>query len=91
VLANGTWVTPKLLGILDDRSRLCCHAQWYLDETAETLVHGLSQAGCCRSLRALRLWRILWRTTRAAIMAPCPDMQLRRRMRVMSTIIYKIG
>lgn len=44
VLANGTWVTPKLLGILDDRSRLCCHAQWYLDETAETLVHGLSQA-----------------------------------------------
>jgi putative transposase len=44
VLANGTLVTPKLLGILDDRSRLCCHAQWYLDETAETLVHGLSQA-----------------------------------------------
>jgi len=26
------------------RSRLCCHAQWYLDETAETLVHGLSHA-----------------------------------------------
>lgn len=44
VLASGAWVTPKLLGILDDRSRLCCHAQWYLDETAETLVHGLSQA-----------------------------------------------
>ncbi|HEU4727336.1 MAG TPA: DDE-type integrase/transposase/recombinase [Kofleriaceae bacterium] len=44
VLANGTLVTPKLLGILDDRSRLCCHAQWYLDETAGTLVHGLSQA-----------------------------------------------
>jgi putative transposase len=44
VRASGEWVTPKLLGILDDRSRLCCHAQWYLDETAETLVHGLSQA-----------------------------------------------
>jgi transposase InsO family protein len=44
VLASGALVTPKLLGILDDRSRLCCHAQWYLDETAETLVHGLSQA-----------------------------------------------
>jgi putative transposase len=44
VLASGAVVTPKLLGILDDRSRLCCHAQWYLDETAETLVHGLSQA-----------------------------------------------
>ncbi len=38
VLASGACVTPKLLGILDDRSRLCCHAQWYLDETAETLV-----------------------------------------------------
>ena len=44
VLPNGTVVTPKLLGILDDRSRLCCHAQWYLDETGEALVHGLSQA-----------------------------------------------
>jgi len=44
VLPNGRLVTPKLLGILDDRSRLCCHAQWYLDETAETLVHGISQA-----------------------------------------------
>ena len=44
VLANGTLATPKLLGILDDRSRLCCHAQWYLEETGEALVHGLSQA-----------------------------------------------
>jgi transposase InsO family protein len=44
VLPSGELATPKLLGILDDRSRLCCHAQWYLDETAETLVHGLSQA-----------------------------------------------
>lgn len=44
VMPSGDLVTPKLLGILDDRSRLCCHAQWYLDETAETLVHGLSQA-----------------------------------------------
>ncbi|MBE7449299.1 MAG: transposase family protein [Kofleriaceae bacterium] len=44
VLANGALVTPKLLGILDDRSRLCCHAQWYLEETGEALVHGLSQA-----------------------------------------------
>jgi putative transposase len=44
VLANGTLATPKLLGIVDDRSRLCCHAQWYLEETGEALVHGLSQA-----------------------------------------------
>lgn len=42
--ASGRWVTPLLLGIIDDHSRLVCHLQWYLDETAETLVHGLSQA-----------------------------------------------
>ena len=43
--ATGTWATPQLLGVLDDRSRLACHAQWYLrDENAEDLVHGLSQA-----------------------------------------------
>jgi putative transposase len=30
--------------MLDDHSRLCCHVQWYLMETAEDLVHGLSQA-----------------------------------------------
>jgi hypothetical protein len=35
---------PIALGILDDHSRLCCHIQWYLCETAEDLVHGLSQA-----------------------------------------------
>jgi putative transposase len=42
--ADGTRVTPVLLGVLDDRSRLCGHAQWYLAETAETLSHGLAQA-----------------------------------------------
>ena len=41
---KGQWVTPKLLGIIDDRSRLICHAQWYLEETAEVLVHGFCQA-----------------------------------------------
>lgn len=41
---SGRWATPLLLGILDDHSRLVCHLQWYLDETAETLVHGLCQA-----------------------------------------------
>ena len=51
---DGSRVQPKLLGILDDRSRLACHVQWYLDETAETLVHGLSQAFQKRGLpRAL--------------------------------------
>lgn len=41
---DGEWQSPKALAILDDRSRLCCHIQWYLDETAETLFHGMSQA-----------------------------------------------
>lgn len=40
----GQWQRPIVLGILDDHSRLCCHLQWYLSETAEDLVHGLSQA-----------------------------------------------
>jgi transposase InsO family protein len=42
--ACGQWQRPIVLGILDDHSRLCCHLQWYLSETAEDLVHGLSQA-----------------------------------------------
>ena len=50
----GTWEVPILLAILDDHSRLACHTQWYLHETAECLIHGLIQAfikrGLCRSL-----------------------------------------
>ena len=41
---RGEWVTPILFGVLDDRSRLACHLQWYLAETAENIAHGLSQA-----------------------------------------------
>lgn len=44
VLERAVWLAPQLFGVLDDRSRLCCHLQWYLDETAEALAHGLSQA-----------------------------------------------
>ena len=68
--ASGTWTSMRargpcsrptdngksleLLGVLDDRSRLCCHLQWYLEETAEALIHGLSQAFQKRGLpRAL--------------------------------------
>lgn len=40
----GQWQLPVLLGFIDDHSRLTCHLQWYLEETAETFVHGLSQA-----------------------------------------------
>ncbi len=52
--SDGQWQKPQLLGVLDDRSRLCCHLQWYLEETAEALIHGLSQAFHKRGLpRAL--------------------------------------
>jgi putative transposase len=52
--AGGQWQKPQLLGVLDDRSRLCCHLQWYFHETAEALIHGLSQAFQKRGLpRAL--------------------------------------
>lgn len=47
---TGQWSVPLLLGILDDHSRLCCHAQWYLAEGAEELCHGLSQAFQKRAL-----------------------------------------
>ncbi len=47
---RGEWQTPILLGVLDDRSRLACHVQWYLGETSEHLVHGLMQAFMKRGL-----------------------------------------
>ena len=51
---RGAWGMPMLLGVIDDRSRLICHLQWYLDETAESLIHGLCQAFMKRGLpRAL--------------------------------------
>jgi transposase InsO family protein len=51
---QGAWVTPMLMCVLDDRSRLVCHLQWYLDETAYSLIHALCQAFMKRGLpRAL--------------------------------------
>jgi putative transposase len=51
---DATYHTPVLFGCLDDRSRLSCHLQWYLVESAQTLCHGLSQAILKRGLpRAL--------------------------------------
>jgi putative transposase len=44
VTPRGELVTPLLFGVLDDRSRLGCHLQWYYAESAENVVHGLSQA-----------------------------------------------
>jgi hypothetical protein len=41
-------------GVLDDCSRLCCHAQCYLEQDTEALVHALLQAIFKRGLpRAL--------------------------------------
>ena len=48
--ASGEWRTPILLGFLDDHSRLGCHLQWYLAETAEVFVHGITQAFMKRGL-----------------------------------------
>jgi transposase InsO family protein len=41
---NGDYHSPKVLCVLDDCSRVCCHLQWYLDETADSLLHSLKQA-----------------------------------------------
>lgn len=43
ITPQGEWRTPIALGILDDHSRLCCHLQWYISESTEDLVHGMSQ------------------------------------------------
>jgi transposase InsO family protein len=61
---QGTWMTPMALAVLDDRSRLACHVQWYPDETAESLVHGFSQA-----LQRRGLPRALMTDNGAAMMA----------------------
>jgi len=53
--ASGEWKFATLFGLLDDRSRVCCHAQWYIgDEDTESFVHGLCQGFQKRGLpRAL--------------------------------------
>src|SRR6185503_13448570 len=43
ITAAGERRKPVLFGCLDDHSRLCCHAQWYLEENTENFVHGFSQ------------------------------------------------
>jgi transposase InsO family protein len=44
-MPDGRWLEVRLLGLLDDYSRLGCHLQWYAipGETAQAAVHGLSQ------------------------------------------------
>lgn len=62
--ASGEWKVPFLLGVLDDRSRLSCHLQWYLDETTESLVHGF-----CQGLQKRRLPRAVLSDNGAAMLA----------------------
>ncbi len=50
ITTDGEVVYPVALAVLDDYSRLICHLQWYLTETAEDLVHGFTQALLKRKL-----------------------------------------
>ena len=61
---TGRWMTPILFGVIDDHSRLVPHLQWYLEETAECLVHGL-----CQALQKYGLPRALMTDNGAAMMA----------------------
>jgi transposase InsO family protein len=61
---DGRRYKPKLYGLMDDRSRLAAHAQWYLDETADTFVHGTSQG-----FMKYGLWRSLMTDGGAAMKA----------------------
>lgn len=61
---SGRWVTPILFGVIDDHTRMVAHLQWYLDETAQTLVHGL-----CQAISKLGLPRALMTDRGAAMMA----------------------
>ena len=50
VTPRGEWYQPVLFGVIDDRSRLLCHLQWYRTENAENVAHGLLQALLRRGL-----------------------------------------
>ncbi len=54
-LPDGIWHKVVLLCVLDDCSRLCCHLQWFPEETARSLVHALSQAILKRGLPRMLL------------------------------------
>lgn len=50
LVPDGRWLYPVLIANLDDCSRLCCHAQWYLTEDAEDVAHTHHQAFLKRGL-----------------------------------------
>ncbi len=47
---KGEFQQAICMAIIDDKSRLICHAQWFVNETAEVLVHGFIQAILKRGL-----------------------------------------
>jgi putative transposase len=50
---HGQYETPILIGVLDDRSRLACHLQWFLgEERAQIVAHTLCQAFMKRGIAA---------------------------------------
>lgn len=61
---TGRWMTPILFGVIDDHTRMVTHLQWYLDETAQTLVHGL-----CQAMQKFGLPRALMTDNGAAMLA----------------------
>lgn len=55
LLPDGSLSTVDCFAMLDDRSRYVCHAQWYLQEETQTLVHGVQQG----LQKAGRPWKIM--------------------------------
>ena len=44
ITSTGEIARPICLAVIDDHSRLLCHIQWYLSESADDLIHGFNQA-----------------------------------------------
>jgi hypothetical protein len=53
--AHGTLVVPKLLAVLDDHSRVCCHAQWYVEGIASTRARLAARGEHVEALRSRRV------------------------------------
>lgn len=41
---GGNWQIAKLIAYLDDKSRYCCHAQWYLNECCREMCSSFEQS-----------------------------------------------
>ena len=68
ITPRGEWEAPVLFGVLDDRSRVACHLQWYMTENSENVGHGLSQAFQKRGLpRSAKMPRMRSRCKRGML------------------------